>query len=87
MPNPPHPGLVLADTVLHADGGISVAEFAKQLGVPRVTLSRVVNARAAISIDLALRLAHALGGSGQQLTGGGSRGGAERVPACAGYRG
>ena len=62
MHNPPHPGEVLQDTVL-SEGRISVTEFAERLGVSRVTLSRVVNARAAVSADMALRLAAALGGS------------------------
>lgn len=65
MHNPPHPGEVLADTVLRADGGISVTEFAKALGVSRVALSRVVNGRAAVSAELAIRLAAALGGSAE----------------------
>ncbi len=64
MFNPPHPGEVLQDTVL-ADGRISVTEFAEKLGVSRVALSRVVNARAAVSADMALRLAAALGGSAE----------------------
>ena len=65
MHNPPHPGEVLADTVLRKDGGLSVTEFAKALGVSRVALSRVVNGRAAVSAELAIRLAAALGGSAE----------------------
>jgi addiction module HigA family antidote len=65
MSNPPHPGEVLADTVLRQDGGITVTEFAKRLGVSRVALSRVVNSRAAVSAELAIRLAAALGGSAE----------------------
>jgi antitoxin HigA-1 len=65
MHNPPHPGEVLADTVLRKNGGISVTEFAKALGVSRVALSRVVNGRAAVSAELAIRLAAALGGSAE----------------------
>lgn len=64
MHNPPHPGEVLRDTVL-AEGRISVSEFARQLGVSRVALSRVANGRAAVSADMALRLAAALGGSAE----------------------
>ena len=64
MYTPPHPGEVLRDTVL-ADRRISVTEFAEKLGVSRVALSRVVNARAAVSADMALRLAAALGGSAE----------------------
>ena len=64
MHNPPHPGEILQDTVL-ADGRISVTDFAEKLGVSRVALSRVVNGRAAVSADMALRLAAALGGSAE----------------------
>jgi addiction module HigA family antidote len=64
MHNPPHPGEVLQDTVL-ADGRISVSEFARKLGVSRVALSRLVNAHSAVSADMALRLAAALGGSAE----------------------
>lgn len=62
MHNPPHPGEVLQDTVL-GDGRLTVSELARQLKVSRVALSRVANGRAAISADMALRLAAALGGS------------------------
>ena len=65
MYNPPHPGAVLVDTVLRKDGGITVTEFAKRLRVSRVALSRVVNGRAAVSAELAIRLAAALGGSAE----------------------
>ena len=64
MHNPPHPGEILRDTVL-GDGRLSVSEFARKLGVSRVALSRVVNGRAAVSADMALRLAAALGGSAE----------------------
>jgi antitoxin HigA-1 len=64
MHNPPHPGEVLVDTVL-GNGGLTVTEFARRLGVSRVALSRVVNGRAAISAEVAIRLAAALGGSAE----------------------
>ena len=57
MHNPPHPGEVIQDTVLDR---ISVSEFAEKLGVSRVTLSRLVNSKAGVSADMALRLADAL---------------------------
>jgi addiction module HigA family antidote len=60
MHNPPHPGEVLRDTVLSE---ISVTEFARRLGISRVALSRVANGRAAVSAEMAIRLAAALGGS------------------------
>lgn len=60
MFNPPHPGLTLRDDVLPALG-LSVSEAAEQLGVSRVALSRVVNGRAAISPEMALRIEAWLG--------------------------
>ncbi len=65
MHNPQHPGEVLADTVLRKDNGLTVTEFSKVLGVSRVALSRVLNGRAAVSAELAIRLAAALGGSAE----------------------
>ena len=65
MHNPCHPGAILAKTVLRRDGGISVTEFAKVLNVSRVALSRVVNQRAGVSAELAIRLAAALGSSAE----------------------
>ena len=62
MHNPPHPGEVLRDTVL---AEMSVTEFARRLGVSRVALSRVVNGRASLSAEMAIRLAAALGGSAE----------------------
>jgi len=56
MFNPPHPGLVLREYL----GTTPVSDAAAHLGISRVTLSRVLNGRAGISADLALRLAEAL---------------------------
>ena len=60
MFNPPHPGLTLRDDVLPALG-LSVTDAAVQLGVARVSLSRVLNGRAGISPDMALRIEAWLG--------------------------
>jgi len=60
MFNPAHPGLTLRDDVLPALG-LSVTQAAEQLGVSRVALSRVLNGRAAISPEMALRLEAWLG--------------------------
>ena len=60
MFNPPHPGLTLRDDVLPALG-LPVTEAAAQLDVARVTLSRVLNGRAAISPEMALRIEAWLG--------------------------
>lgn len=61
MHNPPHPGATLREDVLPALG-LSVAEAARQLGVSRVALSRVLHGHSAISVDLARRLELWLGG-------------------------
>lgn len=55
MMNPPHPGELLREDVITALG-LSVTETADRLGMSRVALSRVLNGRAAVSPDLALRL-------------------------------
>ena len=60
MFNPPHPGLTLRDDVLPALG-LTVTDAAVQLGVSRVALSRVLNGRAAISPEMALRIEAWLG--------------------------
>lgn len=62
MYNPPHPGATLREDVLPALE-ISVTEAARQLGISRVTLSRVLHERAAISVELARRLELWLDGS------------------------
>ena len=53
--NPPHPGETLREDILPALG-LSVTQAAAQLNVTRATLSRVLNGRAAISPEMALRL-------------------------------
>lgn len=52
MHNPAHPGLVLREYL----GETSVSEAARHLGVTRAALSRILNGRAAISADMAVRL-------------------------------
>jgi antitoxin HigA-1 len=65
MCDPPHPGEILADTVLRADGGITVTAFAEKLKMTRAAISRVVNGKAGISPELSLRLEEALGTSAE----------------------
>ena len=60
MFNPPHPGLTLKDDVLPALG-LTVTQTAEHLGVSRVAVSRVLNGRAAISPEMALRIEAWLG--------------------------
>lgn len=52
MHNPPHPGLLVREYM----GDMSVTEAAERLGVTRAALSRILNAKAAISADMAVRL-------------------------------
>ena len=60
MHNPPHPGEVLKDGVF-ADRLISVTDAAAALGVSRVALSRVLNGKAGVSAEMAVRLGKWLG--------------------------
>ncbi len=56
--NPPHPGEVLRELCLEPLG-LSVTEAAKGLGVSRKTLSAILNGRAGISPEMAIRLSMA----------------------------
>ena len=55
MHNPPHPGIFLNETVIKPLE-IGVTETAQRLGMSRTALSRVLNGKAGISPDLAVRL-------------------------------
>lgn len=61
MSNPPHPGLSVRHDCLEPLG-LSVSEAAAGLGVSRKQLSNVVNGRAGISPEMAIRLDKAFGG-------------------------
>jgi addiction module HigA family antidote len=54
MHNPAHPGEVLKEWIPE---GMTITTAAEQLGVSRVMLSKILNGRAGISADMALRLA------------------------------
>lgn len=58
MHNPPHPGDSIRADILPALG----LEAANQLGVARVTLSRLINGQSGISAEMARRLEAWLGG-------------------------
>lgn len=60
MHNPPHPGEVLRELCL-VPRGLSVTRAAEALGVSRKTLSAILNRRAGISPEMAIRLAKAFG--------------------------
>jgi addiction module HigA family antidote len=55
MHNPPHPGEVLRELCLKPLG-LTVTEAASALGVSRKTLSGILNGRAGISAEMAVRL-------------------------------
>jgi addiction module HigA family antidote len=58
MHNPPHPGEVLLELCLKPLG-LTVTQAAQALGVSRKTLSSVLNGRAGISPEMAIRLSMA----------------------------
>jgi len=60
MHNPPHPGEVLNELCLKPSG-LTVTDAAEALGVSRKTLSMILNGRAGISPEMAVRLSIAFG--------------------------
>ncbi len=64
MKEPPHPGLSVRYDCLEPLG-LSVTDAAKALGVTRQSLNNVVNGKAGISPEMALRLDKAFGGTAE----------------------
>ncbi|MGA3326619.1 MAG: HigA family addiction module antitoxin [Terriglobia bacterium] len=64
MKNPAHPGRIVRNACLEPLG-LSVTEGAKVLGVTRQALNNVVNGKAAISPEMAIRLAKAFGSTAE----------------------
>ena len=64
MHNPPHPGEILKELCLEPLG-VSVTEAAKALGVSRKTLSSIINGKAGISPEMAVRLSIAFNTSSE----------------------
>ena len=60
MHNPPHPGGIVRRQCL-APLGLSVTCAARCLGITREALSDLVNKRASVSADMAIRLSKAFG--------------------------
>jgi addiction module HigA family antidote len=60
MFNPPHPGEIIKELCL-VPLELSVTEAAEALGVSRKTLSSILNGRAGISPEMAIRLSKAFG--------------------------
>jgi antitoxin HigA-1 len=64
MANPPHPGELVRHDCLEPLS-LTVTAAAKVLGVSRKTLDNLVNGRAGVSPEMAVRLAAAFGGTPQ----------------------
>lgn len=64
MFSPPHPGMAIRHDCLEPLG-LSITEAAKALGVTRQALNNVVNGKAAISPEMAIRLDKAFGGGAE----------------------
>lgn len=60
MKNPPHPGQIVRQDCIEA-AGLSITEAAKGLGVTRQALNNLVNGKAGISPEMAIRLEMAFG--------------------------
>jgi len=64
MKNPVHPGEVIRELCIEPLG-LTVTQAAEALGVSRKTLSALLNGRAGISPEMAVRLSKAFGGSAE----------------------
>ncbi len=62
MKKPPHPGRIIRQECIEPLG-LTVTEAAQHLGVTRQTLNNLVNERAGISPEMAVRLSKAFGSS------------------------
>ena len=68
MHNPPHPGEIIREDCL-APLGLTVTEAAEGLGITRKTLSSILNGRAGITAEMALRLSKAFGSTAETWLG------------------
>ncbi len=64
MHNPPHPGEVIKALCIEPLN-LTVTDAAKGLGVARKTFSALLNGRAGISPEMAIRISKAFGGSAE----------------------
>ncbi len=62
MKNPPHPGRIVRQDCIESLG-LTVTEAAKALGITRQALNNLVNGKAGISPEMAVRISKAFGGS------------------------
>jgi addiction module HigA family antidote len=68
MHNPPHPGGIVRRQCLEPLS-LSVTEAAKGLGITRQALSDLLNEKAGVSVDMAIRLSKAFGSSAETWLG------------------
>jgi antitoxin HigA-1 len=68
MHDPPHPGGIVRRQCLEPLG-LSVTEAAEGLGVTRQALSDLLNGKAGISVEMAIRLSKAFGSSAETWLG------------------
>jgi addiction module HigA family antidote len=64
MKNPPHPGRIVRQDCIEPLG-LTVTEAARALGVTRQALNNLVNGKAGISPEMAVRLSKVFGGSAE----------------------
>ncbi len=64
MHNPPHPGEIIKELCLEPLG-LTVKDAAEALGVSRKTLSSIINGRAGVSPEMAVRLSIAFNTSSE----------------------
>ena len=62
MKKPPHPGRIVRQECIEPLG-LTVKEAARRLGVTRQALNNVVNEKAGVSPEMAIRLSKAFGSS------------------------
>jgi len=62
MKNPPHPGRIVRQDCVEPLG-LTITGAAKALGVSRQALNNLVNGKAGVSPEMAVRISKAFGGS------------------------
>ncbi len=62
MKNPPHPGRIVRQDCIEPLG-LTITGAAKALGISRQALNNLVNGKAGISPEMAVRISKAFGGS------------------------
>ena len=64
MKNPPHPGRIVKQDCIEPLG-LTITGAAKALGISRQALNNLVNGKAGISPEMAVRISKAFGGSAE----------------------